>query len=86
MASAERRTLRGLRADLNLSQHAVAARCGVKSVTVGSWERGENEPGALKATKYADVLGLTMGELNDLLLDAKQRRKRSKDTDKAATS
>ncbi|WP_217129342.1 helix-turn-helix transcriptional regulator [Streptomyces sp. AC558_RSS880] len=49
------------------SQESLAAAMGVDRTTVGRWERGETEPQPPLRPKLADLLGLSLSELDALL-------------------
>ncbi len=57
------RRIRSLRADLQLSQTALADLAGLSRVNLSRIERGAAEPGCRTLQAIAHALGLTLGEL-----------------------
>lgn len=63
-----------LRQALGLSQRACAARIGTTQASLQSWEKGMSTPNSITAERYAEVLGITISHLNDLLIKAQNER------------
>lgn len=55
--------IKRLREQAGLSQAELAERVGVKTRTLGSWERGEREPDLMTAWMLADAMDCTIDEL-----------------------
>ncbi|WP_082960414.1 MULTISPECIES: helix-turn-helix domain-containing protein [unclassified Mycobacterium] len=56
-------TLRRLRKDAGLNQHAMAKRLDTTQTGVSSWETGRHMPTLVVLHRYAEIFGLTVSEL-----------------------
>src|SRR5262249_37400857 len=66
----ERRSLIAHRRAVGHSQESLAAALGVERAPVSRWETGRSEPQPWNRPKLARVLGISTGELDDLLNDS----------------
>lgn len=57
------RSIRGRRAEMDITQAELAERAGVNITTIGAYESGERTPGADKLFAIADALGCTPNDL-----------------------
>ncbi len=64
--AAFKKTLRGLRQALGLSQSELAARCGLSVDNVQNWEQGRTEPRLSAFIKLAQGLGVSLDVLAGL--------------------
>jgi transcriptional regulator with XRE-family HTH domain/tetratricopeptide (TPR) repeat protein len=62
-----RERLAARRRELGLTQEQVAYTLGRDPATIGRWERGESVPQPLHRRPYADVLQITLADLNGML-------------------
>ncbi len=60
-------TLYELRQTQGLSREAIGERIGVSHTMVGRYERGTGEPRVTVGARYAEVLGITVAQLIELL-------------------
>lgn len=66
----KRRRLAERRKAVGLSQERLAEAVGVDPSTVARWERGETDPQPVHRPRLADVLGVSVEEIGDLLTGA----------------
>ncbi|MFC5186766.1 helix-turn-helix transcriptional regulator [Actinomadura harenae] len=65
--TADRRRLAHRRRAMGLTQEQLADRVGTERTTIGRWERAETAPYPYQLPRLAQVLGMTLDELDDLL-------------------
>jgi transcriptional regulator with XRE-family HTH domain len=62
--------LRTTREGVGLSQYALGKEIGVEPNVIGNYERGFNYPPKTKLRALAKALGISFGDLFDLVIDA----------------
>jgi transcriptional regulator with XRE-family HTH domain len=62
-----RTRLRALREALGLSPTEVGAKLGVSGALVGMWERGDRTPVLRTAKMLADLYGVDLDEMHDII-------------------
>lgn len=71
------KVIAALRSKRGLSQDAFAVKVGISQPTLSRIERGKSMPDALEQRRIADVLGLSLDQLNAYVDDAYARTRRA---------
>lgn len=77
--------LERLRKHKGAPQRNWAERLGVSQAALQAWEKGKSLPNSVVAERYAELLGVTVAQLNDLLIEARAQREAMLD-EQAATA